>query len=37
VEFVAPCHCTGDLGREIFAQVFGKRFIDVRAGEIIEI
>jgi len=36
VGFVAPCHCTGDLGREIFREVFGERFIDVRAGSVIE-
>ncbi len=37
VGFVAPCHCTGDLGREIFASLFGNRFIDIRAGDIVEL
>ncbi len=36
VKYVAPCHCTGERGREIFASVFGNRFIDVRAGTILE-
>ncbi len=31
-EFVAPCHCTGELGIEVFAEVFGDKFIDARAG-----
>jgi 7,8-dihydropterin-6-yl-methyl-4-(beta-D-ribofuranosyl)aminobenzene 5'-phosphate synthase len=31
-QFVAPCHCTGDLGIEVFRRVFGDRFIEVAAG-----
>ncbi|WP_457569496.1 MBL fold metallo-hydrolase [Desulfurobacterium sp.] len=31
-EFVAPCHCTGDNGIEVFKEVFKDRFIDCRAG-----
>ena len=30
--FVAPCHCTGELGIEVFAEVFGDNFIDAKAG-----
>jgi 7,8-dihydropterin-6-yl-methyl-4-(beta-D-ribofuranosyl)aminobenzene 5'-phosphate synthase len=37
VEYVAPCHCTGEEGREIFASVFGKRYIDVKAGSVLEL
>lgn len=37
VKYVAPNHCTGEKGREIFRDVFGDMFIDARAGEIIEI
>jgi len=37
VELVAPCHCTGERGREIFESVFGKRFLDARAGTVIEV
>ncbi|WP_457679515.1 MBL fold metallo-hydrolase [Thermovibrio sp.] len=31
-QFVAPCHCTGQLGIEVFAEVFGDKFIDAKAG-----
>lgn len=37
VKYVAPNHCTGDRGREIFADIFGKFFIDAPAGEVIEV
>ena len=37
VSYVAPCHCTGDKGREIFASVFGDRYIEVKAGSVLEI
>jgi len=37
VKRVAPCHCTGDENRQIFADVFGELFVDARAGEVIEI
>ena len=37
VDFVAPCHCTGEPGREIFASVFGNRYIEVKAGTVIEL
>ncbi|RUM42379.1 MAG: MBL fold metallo-hydrolase [Desulfurobacterium sp.] len=30
--FVAPCHCTGDVGIEVFRRTFGDRFIEVKAG-----
>ncbi|WP_456455366.1 MBL fold metallo-hydrolase [Thermovibrio sp.] len=31
-KFVAPCHCTGELGIEVFAEVFGDNFIEAKAG-----
>ncbi|WP_022847581.1 MBL fold metallo-hydrolase [Desulfurobacterium sp. TC5-1] len=31
-EFVAPCHCTGNSGIEVFKETFKDRFIDCRAG-----
>ena len=31
-QFVAPCHCTGDLAIEVFRRIFGDRFIEVAAG-----
>ncbi|MEO2153982.1 MAG: MBL fold metallo-hydrolase [Aquificota bacterium] len=37
VGFVAPCHCTGALAQEIFKEVFGKRYIEAKAGVVIEI
>jgi len=36
VKKVAPCHCTGDKNRELFADVFGDLFVDARAGSVIE-
>jgi 7,8-dihydropterin-6-yl-methyl-4-(beta-D-ribofuranosyl)aminobenzene 5'-phosphate synthase len=37
VQYIAPCHCTGERGREIFKEIWEDRFIDARAGSIIEI
>jgi len=37
VRYVAPCHCTGERGREIFKEIWEDRFIDARAGKVIEI
>lgn len=37
VKRVAPCHCTGDKNRQIFEDVFGNRFVDIRAGSVIEL
>ncbi|MBN3035058.1 MAG: MBL fold metallo-hydrolase [Bacteroidales bacterium] len=30
--YIAPCHCTGDQGIQIFREVFGEDFIEVKAG-----
>jgi 7,8-dihydropterin-6-yl-methyl-4-(beta-D-ribofuranosyl)aminobenzene 5'-phosphate synthase len=32
VQRVAPCHCTGDRARQIFAEVFGAEFFPAGAG-----
>ncbi|MCD6345721.1 MAG: MBL fold metallo-hydrolase [Anaerolineae bacterium] len=32
VQQVAPCHCTGDRAREMFAEAYGTDFIPVGAG-----
>jgi len=37
VQYIAPCHCTGEKGREIFKEIWEDRYIDVRAGSVIEI
>ena len=37
VKYVAPCHCTGERGREIFKDVFGKHYLNAVAGEVIKI
>ena len=37
VEYVAPCHCSGERGREIFASVFGNRYVEAKAGTVIEL
>lgn len=31
-KFVGPCHCTGERAQQIFRDVFGEDYIDVRAG-----
>ena len=37
VEMVAPCHCSGDLARNMFKEAFGDNYIDVGVGKTIEI
>jgi 7,8-dihydropterin-6-yl-methyl-4-(beta-D-ribofuranosyl)aminobenzene 5'-phosphate synthase len=37
VERVGPCHCTGDLARRMFEQEYGKNFLDVGVGRLIEL
>ena len=37
VERVGPCHCTGDLGRRMFKEEYGKDFLDVGVGRLIEL
>jgi len=36
VEKVGPCHCTGELARQIFKQEYGNDFLDVGVGRMIE-
>ena len=31
-EYVAPCHCTGDSGIEIFKTLWKERFVEAKAG-----
>jgi 7,8-dihydropterin-6-yl-methyl-4-(beta-D-ribofuranosyl)aminobenzene 5'-phosphate synthase len=37
VEQVAPCHCSGDLARSTFEEVYGEGFILVGAGSRLEV
>lgn len=37
VERVGPCHCSGVRTREMFAQEYGGRYLEVGAGRVIEI
>jgi 7,8-dihydropterin-6-yl-methyl-4-(beta-D-ribofuranosyl)aminobenzene 5'-phosphate synthase len=37
VKKVAPCHCSGDLARKLFKEVFGENFIPVGVGKRIKI
>ena len=37
VKKVAPCHCSGDLARELFEEVYGENFIRVGVGKTIKI
>lgn len=34
---VGPCHCSGDLARNIFADSYGDNYVEVGVGKIIEI
>ncbi len=35
VQYIGPCHCTGDLARTIFKEEFGEYYIEVGVGKII--
>lgn len=37
VQKVGPCHCSGDLTRELFQEVYGENFIEAGAGKIVEL
>ena len=37
VRKVAPCHCTGDLAREMFAEAFGADFVPAGVGRVVAI
>ncbi len=37
VKYVAPCHCTGDNARALFAEHFGQRYVNIGAGRVIAI
>ena len=37
VKKIAPCHCSGELTKEIFSEVYGNDFLDVGAGSIVKI
>ncbi|MGC9318984.1 MAG: MBL fold metallo-hydrolase [Armatimonadota bacterium] len=32
VNRAGPCHCSGDTAREVFAEIFGDRYVDVHVG-----
>ncbi len=32
VRRAGPCHCSGDTAREVFAELFGDRYVDVHVG-----
>jgi 7,8-dihydropterin-6-yl-methyl-4-(beta-D-ribofuranosyl)aminobenzene 5'-phosphate synthase len=36
VRYVGPCHCSGERARELFAEEFGERYVEVGVGKIIE-
>jgi 7,8-dihydropterin-6-yl-methyl-4-(beta-D-ribofuranosyl)aminobenzene 5'-phosphate synthase len=37
VRYAGACHCSGDRTREIFADEFGRRAVDVHVGTTIEV
>jgi 7,8-dihydropterin-6-yl-methyl-4-(beta-D-ribofuranosyl)aminobenzene 5'-phosphate synthase len=36
VEFIAPCHCSGDRARDLFEQEWGDRYIEVGVGKVLK-
>jgi len=37
IDYIAPCHCTGETARKMFKESFEDKFIDVGVGKIIRI
>ncbi len=37
VKYVAPCHCSGDIARRLFKEVYKENFINAGVGKIISI
>jgi 7,8-dihydropterin-6-yl-methyl-4-(beta-D-ribofuranosyl)aminobenzene 5'-phosphate synthase len=37
VKYAAPCHCTGDIARTLFAEQFGEKYLNVGAGRVVVI
>lgn len=35
VQYVGPCHCTGDKARSLFEEHFGENYINVGAGKVV--
>jgi 7,8-dihydropterin-6-yl-methyl-4-(beta-D-ribofuranosyl)aminobenzene 5'-phosphate synthase len=35
VHYIGPCHCSGDLARELFREEFDKHYVEVGAGRVI--
>ena len=37
VRYAGPCHCSGDLTRQMFEEEYKKNFIEYGVGKIVEI
>lgn len=37
VQYAGPCHCSGDVTRQLFGKEYEKNFIKVGVGKVIEI
>jgi 7,8-dihydropterin-6-yl-methyl-4-(beta-D-ribofuranosyl)aminobenzene 5'-phosphate synthase len=37
VRYAGPCHCTGEIAKELFQKEYGSNFINVGAGKVINI
>jgi len=37
IDFIAPCHCTGETARQMFEESFKDKFVDIGAGKIISV
>jgi 7,8-dihydropterin-6-yl-methyl-4-(beta-D-ribofuranosyl)aminobenzene 5'-phosphate synthase len=36
IQYIVPCHCTGDEARQVFQKSFGERCLDAGVGRVIE-
>ena len=37
VHYIGPCHCSGDLARNLFRKEFGKNYVEVGVGRVINL
>lgn len=37
VEYVGPCHCSGDMARRLLGEAYGDKYMDVGVGRVIDV
>ena len=35
VQYVGPCHCSGERVRDLFKRHYGRKYIDISTGKVI--